>query len=94
MKVYIGKYKNYWNIFSITHLCSKLGVSESTCDKIEDFLSNTKLVSFLGWLNSKRNRSVYVKIDDYDIWSLDHTLAYIILPCLKHSSHSGFNLSL
>jgi hypothetical protein len=27
-------------------------------------------------------RVVDIKIDDYDIWSLDHTLALIIHPCL------------
>lgn len=32
---------------------------------------------------SKRKRSISVKIDNYDLWSLDHTLALIILPALK-----------
>lgn len=32
---------------------------------------------------SKAKRKIDVRIDDYDIWSLDHTLAHIILPALK-----------
>lgn len=33
----------------------------------------------------------YVKIDAYDTWSMDHTLAYIILPMLKqlHATKHG-----
>lgn len=38
----------------------------------------------LRWvLNKVRPQIFYVKIDDYDIWSMDHTLAKIILPMLK-----------
>jgi len=28
-------------------------------------------------------RKIEVQVDDYDVWGLDHTLALIILPCLK-----------
>ena len=31
----------------------------------------------------RKNRAVNVRIDKYDTWSLDHTLALIILPALK-----------
>ena len=31
----------------------------------------------------KTERKVSIKVDDYDVWGLDHTLAMIILPCLK-----------
>jgi len=33
-------------------------------------------------------RVTYVKIDRYDTWSMDHTLAYIILPMLKQLKES------
>lgn len=33
------------------------------------------------WLNSDKNR-IKVKINDYDVWNLDNTLALIILPSL------------
>jgi len=38
----------------------------------------------LKWVSERINPSIrYVKIDRYDTWSMDHTLAYIILPMLK-----------
>lgn len=43
----------------------------------------TLLYKFLLWIESKRKRAVYVKIDRYDTWSMDHTLALIVLPMLK-----------
>lgn len=29
------------------------------------------------------DRNISINLDDYDMWNLDHTLALIILPCLK-----------
>jgi hypothetical protein len=43
----------------------------------------TLLYKFLLWLDSKYERKIYVKIDRWDSWSADHTLALIILPLLK-----------
>ena len=37
----------------------------------------------LQWLHEKKKRTVYVKIDKYDTWSMDHTLSLIIVPMLK-----------
>ena len=45
--------------------------------------SDSTLLKVCQWIESKRNRQVYVRIDNYDTWSMDHTLAYIILPMLK-----------
>lgn len=33
--------------------------------------------------DGNKKRKVKIKIDGYDIWSMDHTLAMIILPMLK-----------
>lgn len=44
---------------------------------------NTLLYRFLLWLDSKRARKIYVHIDRWDTWSMDNTLAHIILPMLK-----------
>ena len=44
------------------------------------------------WVESKKKRKIKIKIDPYDTWSMDHTLALIILPMLiqlrdtKHGS--------
>ena len=44
---------------------------------------NTWLYKLLLWIESKRKRIVYVKIDKYDTWNMDSTLNPIILPMLK-----------
>lgn len=43
----------------------------------------TWLYKFLSWIESKRKRTIYVKIDRWDTWSMDNTLAYIVAPMLK-----------
>ena len=52
----------------------------------------TWLYDFLLWIDKKRKRTIKVRIDKWDTWSMDHTLAYIILPMLKQlkaSKHGG-----
>ena len=66
-------------------------------DKFGDWLANDKngddsrLTKFCQWFESKRKRKIKVKIDNYDTWSMDHTLAYIIVPMLKqlHETKHG-----
>lgn len=41
------------------------------------------LLKLCQWIDTKRNRTIQVKIHNYDTWSMDNTLAYIILPMLK-----------
>jgi len=43
----------------------------------------TWLYRFLSWIHSKQKRSIKVQIDPWDTWSMDDTLAHIILPMLK-----------
>lgn len=43
----------------------------------------TLLYNFLLWIDSKRSRTVRVKIDSWDTWNMNATLAHIILPMLK-----------
>ena len=45
--------------------------------------SDSWLTKFCQWIDSKRQRQVYVRIDNYDVWNMDHTLALIALPMLK-----------
>ena len=52
----------------------------------------TWLYRFLSWINSKQQRKIDVHIDRWDTWSMDNTLAYIILPMLKQlrdTKHGG-----
>ena len=44
---------------------------------------HTLLSRFLSWIHSKQKRTIKVQIDPWDTWSMDHTLAYIVLPMLK-----------
>lgn len=44
--------------------------------------NNTWLTKFCEWVQSKRKRTEWVHIDNYDVWGMDHTLALIILPML------------
>lgn len=53
---------------------------------------NTLIYRFLLWLDSKKKRKISVQIDRWDTWSMDHTLALIILPMLKQlkdTKHGG-----
>jgi len=43
----------------------------------------TMLFRFLSWIHSKQKRTINVHIDPWDTWSMDHTLAHIVLPMLK-----------
>lgn len=43
----------------------------------------TLLNKFLMWIHDKQERTIEVRIDPWDTWSMDNTLAYIILPMLK-----------
>ena len=47
------------------------------------------------WIESKRHRQVYVRVDKYDSWGADHTLALIAVPLLKQlraTTHGGPNV--
>jgi hypothetical protein len=43
----------------------------------------TWIYKLLRWIDSKKKRKIKVHIDRWDTWSMDNTLAYIILPMLK-----------
>ena len=43
----------------------------------------TWLYKLLNWIHDKKKRKIKVHIDPWDTWSMDHTLAYIVLPMLK-----------
>jgi hypothetical protein len=43
----------------------------------------TSLYRFLDWIQSRKKQTMEVHIDPWDTWSMDHTLAHIVLPMLK-----------
>jgi hypothetical protein len=99
MKVVIGPYKSWIGPYQIADLLcfwAKPVTDESGIkrkpDWVHDFgtwLANdksgndSKLTKLCQWIESKRHRQIYVRIDKYDTWGMDHTLAHIILPMLK-----------
>lgn len=81
MRVNIGPYRDWIGPYQ---LADKIPfISEDTADKIGEWLSETWVNDVCQWLYSKKKRKEYVRIDKYDTWNMDHTLAIIILPMLK-----------
>lgn len=63
-------------------------------DNFGEWLSNTWINDFCNWIDSKKKRKVVVRIDPYDTWSMDNTLALIIHPMLvqlKATNHGYFS---
>jgi hypothetical protein len=55
---------------------------ETFLDKLEDAVQSVYNVFNWAWFD-RRTQKVKVRIDRQDTWSMDHTLAHIILPMLK-----------
>lgn len=85
MKVKIGPYINWFGPYQLADLLQKVGVSRDRCFEIGEWLSENipSLEKFCLWIYEKRKRTVKIHIDNYDVWSMDNTLAMIILPMLK-----------
>lgn len=83
MKVYIGSYTDYLGLYQLVKPLRKIGLSEERCDKIADWLDKTWPGKVLQKFNRQRERKIKIKLHDYDVWNMDSTLAYIILPLLR-----------
>ncbi len=83
MKIKLGKYPTWVGVYQLANLLQKVGVSEDRCDEIGDLLVDTWVEKTCLWVESKRHRTVNIHIDNYDVWSMDHTLSLIITPMLK-----------
>lgn len=83
MKVWIGKYKGWFGPYQIAESLHYLCIHERDRDRIGEWLSETWVNDFCQWIHSKRNRDVFIKIDGYDTWNADDTMARIILPIMK-----------
>ena len=82
MRVKIGPYKNWIGPWYIAESIPFL--NEDQQDRLGHWLSHTWVSKFCDWINDLRGeRKIDVHIDHYDTWSMDHTLAHIILPMLK-----------
>lgn len=94
MKVSIGKYLNWVGPYQIAEVL--LFWMDQSWDKKDprvhnfgNWLATNKkgedslLTEICEWIQSKKKRKIKVHIDNYDVWSMDSTLALIILPMLK-----------
>ena len=55
---------------------------ENFLEKVEDAIQSVYSLVNVPFLD-KRTQKIKVHIDRWDTWSMDHTLAYIVLPMLK-----------
>ena len=92
MKVYIGPYVDRWvSYVHDRYMEKKYGYNDwpETQTRFENFLEKTEDV--LQWIYNhsinlyldRKERNIKIRIDRYDTWSMDDTLAPIILPMLK-----------
>ena len=98
MRVKIGPYKNFIGPYQIAEaLCfwAKKETDEYGFKHTADWVHNfgewlaggedkeSWLHKFCLWVESKRTRTIKVKIDRWDTWNMCNTLGIIILPMLK-----------
>jgi len=85
MRVRIGKYTNWVGPYQVAKWFTPI-FGEERIEKFTDgdFFDkwSEKSMPFFNWIESKKHRKISIKIDDYDTWSMDHTLGLIILPML------------
>lgn len=108
MKIHIGPYKNWTGPYQIADKIffwiDRRGLfadddprherwDHKAHDKFGDWLAELDwLCNLCNWVESKKKRKVKIRIDNYDTWSMDHTLSLIIHPMLvqmkatKHGS--------
>jgi hypothetical protein len=86
MKVYLGPYKDWWiGPYQISESLKIFGVPEYRREAVGKYLADTWVKTFCEWMynhNPLRHRKIKVRIDHYDVWSMNTTLSYIIHPML------------
>ena len=85
MKVYIGPYCNWIGPYQIAEKIL-FWMDKEKDERVHNFgewLADTWVGNFCDWIHSKKERKVKIRIDKYDTWNMDHTLALIVLPMLK-----------
>ena len=86
MKIYIGPYRNWIGPYQIAEKLL-FWMDKNKDSRVHNFgewlsKSNT-LCRICEWTYSKKKRKTKIRIDKYDTWNMDHTLALIVLPMLK-----------
>lgn len=92
MKVYIGPYVDRWvSYVHDRYMEKKYGYTDwpETQTRFENFVE--KVEDVLQWIYNhtinlyldRKERNIKIRIDRYDTWSMDDTLAHIVVPMLK-----------
>ena len=86
MKVYLSGYRNHWlspyTILEKVFFWREIDYDEPIIERLSNIL-NPLCKAWKAFLDFVHPKIEYVKIDRYDTWSMDHTLAHIVLPMLK-----------
>ena len=86
MKVYLSKYRYHWispyTVLEKVFFWREIDYDEPIIDKWSDRLTPIcqGIQKVLDFIHPKIN---YVKIDQWDTWSIDYTLSLIIVPMIK-----------
>ena len=86
MKVYLSKYRYHWispyTVLEKVFFWRKIDYDEPVIDKWSDRLTPIcqGIQKVLDFFHPKIN---YVKIDQWDTWSMDYSLSFIVVPMLK-----------
>jgi hypothetical protein len=89
---WVPQEKDEWGFYHTADKVHKFGewLAHGSIRKDDDKLifkdddrPTTLLYKFLLWLDKKKAKVEYIKIDRWDTWSMDMTLSPIILPMLK-----------
>jgi hypothetical protein len=95
MRVKIGKHVYWWGPYQIAEkilfwipkyhgdLLEYTPAYNKYVHGLGEWLASTWVNDICQWIHSKRQRTIKVHIDNYDVWNADHTLALVILPTLK-----------
>jgi len=85
MKVYIGPYESWFGPHQLAQ-CILFWMNKDD-DRVHNFGEWIgDIPGFMPlclWIERLKKRKIKVRIDRYDTWAMDHTLAHIILPMLK-----------
>ena len=96
MKIYISNYRNHW--YSPYKICEKIcfwreiDYDEPWVVRVNKVLEPIMTLR-MKLLELVCPRIEYVKIDRWDTWSMDHTLALIVLPMLKQLDRKSTRLN-
>lgn len=85
MKISIGPYKNWIGPYQIAEkVLFWKDVDSGDVHRFGEWLASIpSLVSFCQWVESKRERTVKIRLDPYDTWNMNSTLSLIVVPMLK-----------